>query len=207
MPAARRESGALVYEGIPQMDPQLAARVARYLQSRTATFLDWTADGGLLIKTRFGDTEQVHRRERPGSCARAAHFLRRPDLLGARGQGRQRGCVFSKDHDGDENYQLYYSAPNGTVRQLTDGAFIHGSAVWAHDGKRVAFYGNDRDTLSYDIYVVDVTGTAAPQLLVGGHQDTWYPLDWSLDDSKLLVWKFISRTKATCTPLTPPPGR
>ncbi len=81
---------------------------------------------------------------------------------------------------------------NGSIRQLTEGAFIHGSAVWAHDGKRVAFYGNDRDTLSYDVYVADVTGTAAPALLVGGHQDIWYPLDWSFDDSKLLVWKFTS---------------
>jgi dipeptidyl aminopeptidase/acylaminoacyl peptidase len=102
------------------------------------------------------------------------------------------GFVFLKDHAGDENAQLYYQGANGIARALTKGNFIHGSAVWAHDGKRVAFYGNDRDSLSYDVYVVDVTSAAAPQLVVGGHDDTWYPLDWSADDSKLLVWKYVS---------------
>ena len=82
------------------------------------------------------------------------------------------------------------------MRQLTSGDFIHGSPVWAHDGKRVAFYGNDRDTLSYDVYVADVTSSAAPQLLVGGKQDTWYPLDWSADDAKLLVWRYLSANES-----------
>jgi len=42
------------------------------------------------------------------------------------------------------------------------------------------------------VYVADVTTGAAPQLLVGGRLDTWYPLDWSADDSKLLVWRYVS---------------
>ena len=191
VPTAHRERGALVFEGIPPTDPALQQRLSPYLQSRSATFLDWTADGGLLIKTRFGDTEQVHQVAGPGGARYQRTFY--PDPISwARAAKQGGGFVFSKDQAGDENYQLYYGAANGTVRQLTDGAFIHGSAVWAHDGKRLAFYGNDRDTLSYDVYVVDASGTAAPQLLVGGHQDTWYPLDWSFDDSKLLVWKFVS---------------
>jgi dipeptidyl aminopeptidase/acylaminoacyl peptidase len=37
-----------------------------------------------------------------------------------------------------------------------------------------------------------VTTGAAPRLLVGGRLDTWYPLDWSADDSKLLVWRYVS---------------
>ena len=49
---------------------------------------------------------------------------------------------------------------DGNVRQLTKGKFLHGSPVWAHDGKRVAFYGNERDGMSYDIYVADVSSAA-----------------------------------------------
>ena len=52
-------------DGVPLPDPQLEARLAHYLQSRGATFLDWMADGSLLISTRFGETEQVHRVEAP----------------------------------------------------------------------------------------------------------------------------------------------
>ena len=114
--------------------------------------------------------------------------------------------MFWSDKGGDDNFQMYYLSANGQTRQLTSGDFIHGSLVWAHDGKRVAFYGNDRDTLSYDVYVADVTSGGAPQLLIGGKQDTWYPLDWSADDSKLLVWRYLSATaELTSTlPMSPP---
>ena len=184
-----------MFDGIPPPDPALAARLARYQQSRGATFLDWMADGSMLIETRFGDTVQVHRVAAPLGMREQLTFYDDP-IEWARAARSGNGFVFLKDQGGDENTQVYYQSGTGPARALTSGAFIHGSPVWAHDGKRVAFYGNDRDGLSYDIYVADVTGTLAPQLLVGGRQDTWYPLDWSADDSKLLVWRYLSSSES-----------
>jgi len=190
-----RERGNLVFDGIPPADPALAARLARYQQSRGATFLDWLADGSLLVSTRFGDTEQVHRVSAPLGMREQLTFYSDP-IEWARGAKSGKGFAFLKDHAGDDNAQVYYHPGVGEPRQLTQGNFIHGSLVWAHDGKRVAFYGNERDSLSYDVYVADVTSGGAPQLLVGGHQDTWYPLDWSPDDSKLLVWRYLSSSES-----------
>jgi dipeptidyl aminopeptidase/acylaminoacyl peptidase len=189
--AQHRERGTLVFENIPLPDTALMARLGRYQQSREATFLDWLADGGMLISTRFGDTEQLHRVAAPLGMREQLTFYQDP-IEWARAPRTGSGFVFLKDQAGDENAQVYYQSGSGSVRQLTSGNFIHGSPVWAHDGRRVAFYGNDRDSLSYDVYVADVTTGAAPQLLVGGRQDTWYPLDWSADDSKLLVWRYVS---------------
>jgi dipeptidyl aminopeptidase/acylaminoacyl peptidase len=186
-----REEGHLVFDGVPPPDPALAARLARYQQSRGATFLDWMADGSLLIETRFGDTEQVHRVSAPLGMREQLTFNADP-IEWARAARSGTGFVFLMDHQGDDNAQVYYQSGTGAVRQLTQGSFIHGSAVWAHDGKQVAFYGNDRDSLSYDVYVADISSAAAPRLVVGGREDTWYPLDWSADDSKLLVWKYLS---------------
>jgi dipeptidyl aminopeptidase/acylaminoacyl peptidase len=191
----RYESGTLVFDGVPPPDPQLAARLERYQQSRGATFLDWMADGTMLISTRFGETEQVHGVAAPLGEREQLTFYPDP-IEWARAAKSGGAFVFLKDQEGDENAQVYYRADTGSVRQLTSGNFIHGSTVWAHDGKRVAFYGNDRDSLSYDVYVADVTSGAAPQLTVGGGDDTWYPLDWSADDSKLLVWKYLSMTES-----------
>ena len=186
-----RERGTLVFENTPLPDTALMARLERYQQSREATFLDWLADGGMLVATRFGDTEQLHRVAAPLGMREQLTFYQDP-IEWARAPRTGSGFVFLKDQGGDENAQVYYQSGSGSVRQLTSGNFIHGSPVWAHDGRRVAFYGNDRDSLSYDVYVADVTTGAAPQLLVGGRQDTWYPLDWSADDSKLLVWRYVS---------------
>jgi dipeptidyl aminopeptidase/acylaminoacyl peptidase len=186
-----RERGTLVFENTPLPDTALMARLERYQQSREATFLDWLADGSMLIATRFGDTEQLHRVAAPLGMREQLTFYQDP-IEWARAPRTGSGFVFLKGQGGDENAQVYYQSGSGSVRQLTRGNFIHGSPVWAHDGRRVAFYGNDRDSLSYDVYVADVTTGAAPQLLVGGRQDTWYPLDWSADDSKLLVWRYVS---------------
>ena len=190
-PQQRRESGGLVFDGVPPPDGQLAAQLARYQQSRGATFLDWLPDGSMLISTRFGETEQVHRVAAPLATREQLTFYGDP-ITWARAAKAGAGFVFLKDEGGNENAQVFYQPGAGPVRQLTSGNFIHGSAAWAHDGKRVAFYGNDRDSLSYDVYVADVTSNAAPRLLVGGSVDTWYPLDWSADDATLLVWKYLS---------------
>src|SRR3984893_2140501 len=189
--AQRREQGNLVFDGVPPPPAGLAAVLARYQQSRGATFLDWMADGSMLIQTRFGDTEQVHRVAAPLAMREQLTFYDDP-IEWARAARSGTGFVFLKDQGGDDNAQVYYQSAAGSVRALTKGSFIHGSAVWAHDGKRIAFYGNDRDSVSYDVYVAEVSSGAAPQLLVGGRQDTWYPLDWSADDSKLLVWRYVS---------------
>src|SRR5258708_25083071 len=186
-----RERGTLVFENTPLPDAALMGRLERYQQSREATFLDWLADGSLLIAARFGDTEQLHRVAAPLGMREQLTFYQDP-IEWARAPRTGSGFVFLKDQAGDENAQVYYQSGSGSARALTHGNFIHGSPVWAHDGRRVAFYGNDRDPLSYDIYVADATSGAPPQLLVGGHEDTWYPLDWSADGATLLVWKYRS---------------
>jgi hypothetical protein len=50
---SHQERGNLVFEGIPPLDTAMAARLERYQQSRQATFLDWQADGSMLVATRF----------------------------------------------------------------------------------------------------------------------------------------------------------
>ena len=189
-----QERGNLVLEGIPAPDPALAERLERYLHARQASFLDWLPDGGMLIATRFGDTEQIHRltsalgmREQLTFYAEPVSGARAPQTAGTE------GFAFLKDQGGDENAQVYYyHLPEHSIRLLTNGKSLHGSVVWSHDGKRIAFYGNDRDGVSFDIYVADIAGGAAPRLVAGGAADTWYPLDWSIDDQKLLLWKYYS---------------
>lgn len=191
------ERGNLIFEGIPRPDPQIAARLDRYQQSRSAAFLDWVPDGGMLITTRFGDVEQVHRIAAPLGMREQLTYSADPITVArASPTGPATRFVFLKDEGGDENSQLYYYSGPGNVRQLTQGKFIHGNPLWSHDGQHVAFYGNDRDGASYDIYLADIDAAAttppAPRLIVGGQEDTWYPLDWSLDDRKLLLWKYLS---------------
>src|SRR5258708_26525486 len=58
----------LVVEGIPTIPAALAEELSRY-QTRSATLLDWHPSGReMLIRTRFGDTAQVHLVKSPGGA-------------------------------------------------------------------------------------------------------------------------------------------
>ena len=191
----RRESGNLILEGIPQRDAVLADKLARYTNGRNARFLTWLPDGAMLVATRFADADQIHRVAAPLGSREQLTFYADP-IGGAEAPGVAHpdgGFVFLKDKGGDENDQLYYyRSTDKSTRLLTDGKSKNGTPVWSRDGKKVAFYSNARDGRNYDIYIVDVDSNTAPRLAIAGQEDAWYVLDWSADDTKLLLWKYVS---------------
>jgi len=184
-----RVDGTLVFDGIPPLDGSLASRAASYEEWRQATFLDWLPDGSMLVATRFGMDEQVHRLAAPLGMRQQLTFGD-GSVLEARAPRSGAGFVFVSQTGGYP--QLFdYSGP-GAARQLTQGNYQHGAPVWAHDGKRVAFYGTDRTGVNEDIYVVDIAAATHPRLVVAGATGSWRPLDWSQDDSKLLLLNTVS---------------
>jgi dipeptidyl aminopeptidase/acylaminoacyl peptidase len=188
-----RIDGTLVYDGIPPLDTSLASQVRRYEEWRQATFLDWLPDGSMLIATRFGADSQVHRVASPLGMREQLTFGD-GSVVEARAPRSGAGFVFVRQ-TGAYAQLFDYSGP-GAARQLTEGNYLHGSPVWSHDGKRVAFYGTDRTGVNDDIYVVDVTTGARPHLTVAGSTGAWRPLDWSQDDSKLLLLNTVSPQKS-----------
>src|ERR1044071_1013921 len=101
----RRESGNLVLEGVPVPDPVMSERLGRYLNGRNAKFLDWQPDGALLVATRFGDVDQVHRVVTPLGDREELTFFPEPITVAA---ANTNGFAFLKDKGGDENWQVYY---------------------------------------------------------------------------------------------------
>ena len=76
---------------------------------------------------------------------------------------------------------------------LTAGQGQNGGLVWSHDGKRVAYHSTARDGVSYDLMIAEPANTfAAPRLVFNGFQKSWSVLDWSPDDTKLLINNFVS---------------
>jgi dipeptidyl aminopeptidase/acylaminoacyl peptidase len=188
------ERGDLVLEGVGPVDLGLAARLAPYTESREATFLDWLPDGSMLVSTRFADTAQIHRVAAPLGTREQLTYYDDPVTAAAAPRAAGAGFAFLKDRGGDENAQVYYySLADRSARLLTSGAARHGGLVWSKDGKHLAFYGNERDGASYDIYVDDIgTAGSRPHLVVAGQQGIWVPLDWSADGKTLLVRQSLS---------------
>jgi dipeptidyl aminopeptidase/acylaminoacyl peptidase len=211
---SHRVEGALVFDGIPPVEGALASQVKRYEEWRQAAFLDWLPDGSMLIATRFGRESQVHRLT-SALGMRAQLTFGGGSVTEARAPPTGSGFVFERQSAGYP--QLYdYTGP-GRIVELTHGNDLHGSPVWSHDGKHLAFFGTDRNGVSYDIYVVDVAAGTRPRLVVAGGTGTWRPLDWSADDGKLLLLNSLSPQKClldvadvatgALTPVAVPEGR
>ena len=190
---SHRIDGKLVFDGIPPVDAKLSARIRRYEEWRQATFLDWLPDGSVLLATRFGTDEQVHRVVSPLGMREQLTYGDGP-VIEAGAPRRGTGFVFVRQTDGYP--QLFDYAGAGAARQITQGSYMHGSPVWSHDGKRVAFYGTDRTGVNDDIYVVNIAAGTRPQLVVAGSAGSWRPLDWSQDDGKLLLLNTLSPQKS-----------
>ncbi|MEZ5515349.1 MAG: prolyl oligopeptidase family serine peptidase [Steroidobacteraceae bacterium] len=190
----REERGNLILEDIPATDTAQVAALDAYLAGRSATFVDWLPDGSMLVNTRFGDTAQLHRVREPLGARLQLTFGREPvATASAPRTGAAQGFVYLRDRGGDENAQIHYlDLASGASQLVTDGKSRNTAAVWSRDGRRIAYASNARDGVSYDIYIADVPSTIAPRLLMNGMGKTWFVLDWSLDDSKLLVLNYVS---------------
>ncbi len=194
---SRADTGTLILEDTRD-SPTSADILNAYLAARQARPLGWSPKGQLLIVTRFGDVDQLHLVEKPGGERRQITFLAEPIRRAAFSPDPLHAAFFYlADATGDEHAQLYYQRvgePNPKL--LTDGKSANGPALWSNSGRQIAFASTARTGIDSDIDIVDAEAGGLPHLAVTGDPARWYPLDWSPDDSKLLVLKAVSPNEA-----------
>ena len=179
---------------VPAVPAELEERVHAYLSAREARLLGWSPQGALLISTRFGETEQLHLVGAAGGERRQLTFFREPVKAAAFSPDPQHGAfAFLRDTGGDENFQLFLERLDEPgVRRLSDGKSQNVAPVWSNTGRALAFSTTARDGKSLDIDLVEPHTGALPRLLVASDGAAWTPLDWSPDDSEILVLKEVS---------------
>ena len=190
----RVERGNLVMEGVPEIPAELTERLNRYQQVRAAGFAGWLADGTTLISTRFGETAQIHRVEKPMGARTQLTFYPEP-IGGALPHPKKNGFVFSKDSGGNEFFQFYYyDLATGEAALLTDGKSRNTAAVFSHDGSALAFSTTRRNGKDVDIHLVALDGKPSQPVLE--EEGEWTALDFSPDGKTLLVSRSVSITES-----------
>jgi dipeptidyl aminopeptidase/acylaminoacyl peptidase len=185
-------------DGIPEAPPAAAGRLADYLQARSACALGFSPQGQVLIRTRFGDTDQLHVVAQSGGARLQLTFGADPVGWAAFSPDPLHSAfAFLRDQGGDGNFQLYYQrSGDAAARILTDGHAETFSPVWSSSGREIAFSSNARDAAAHDIVVVDPESGALPHLVVSGDGAGWRALDWAADDHLLLVLKTVSSSES-----------
>jgi dipeptidyl aminopeptidase/acylaminoacyl peptidase len=193
------ERGNLTFDNIPEAPAELVDKLDTYLNARQATPLGWSPKGQLLIATRFADVDQLHLVEQAGGARRQLTYLHEPVTEAAFSPDPARNAiVYLADLGGNENAQLYYQRLGEPAKMLTDGKSRNGAPLWSNSGREVAYFTNARDGRHYDINIVDPESGSLPRLAFAGDDSgaEFSVLDWSPDDGKILVRKYLSISEA-----------
>jgi len=196
--ATHTERGNLIFDNIPDASTEFAGRLGGYLAGRQASLLNWSPKGQLLVSTRFGAVPQLHLVEKPGAERLQITFGDEPITVAAFSPDPGRSAyLYVQDVAGSGRTQIYYQHVGEAMpKLLTDGKSLNGAPLWSNAGREIAFFSTARDGVNHDIDIVDPQAGTLPRLAVAGDAGAWYPLDWSPDDSKLLVLKSVSRSDA-----------
>ncbi len=192
--AERIEKGNLVIDGIPEIPEEVSRRIRQYQNTRSASLRGWHPSGeGMVISTRFGETSQLHWVKSPGGARHQLTFFDEPVREVAIVPGAEHPrLIVGLDVGGSENYQLYvYDLDRASLRLLTDGTSRNGGVSVSHAGDRAVFYTTRRNGRDWDLHMIGLEGGAAPEPVLekGG---VWFAGDWSPDDKKLIVARYVS---------------
>ncbi len=189
-------NGNVVLEAVPEVPPAVIEALNRFQNVRSAGFADWSEDGrSIFIRTRFGDTTQLHHVEMPGGARRQITFF--PEPVG--GTQRRPGSgqlQFGMDVGGGEFYQLFLMDPDsGESWMVTDGESRNGSAVWSDDGRWLAFQSTRRNGSSNDVWMMQADHPGQAEMIFEAQDGSWWgPVDFDPSGQRLLIQNYVSVT-------------
>jgi dipeptidyl aminopeptidase/acylaminoacyl peptidase len=188
----------LVVQGIPPIPRALAERVQRYTDFRSASFLGWHPQRReMLIGTRFADAPQVHRVLFPGGARSQLTFF--ADRVAGATYPPTVGDYFTfyKDIGGGEWFQIYrYDESSGDITLLTDGKSRNTGAVFSHRSDLLAYMSTRRTGKDNDLWFVNPRDPKSDHLLLKLEGGGWDTVDWSPDDSQILLSEEVSANES-----------
>jgi dipeptidyl aminopeptidase/acylaminoacyl peptidase len=190
-----RPAENLVAEGIPPIPVALADEVRRYTESRGASFVGWHPRGvELLVATRFGATNQIHAVRSAGGARRQLTFFAEPVNVAEWDPREAAFLLFTRDAGGNEFAQMYrLDVASGDVTLLSDGGRSqNGGWEWSHDRGRIAYTSTRRNGADRDVWVMDPRDPSSDRLVAECAGGGWSVLDWSPDDTRLLLGESLS---------------
>lgn len=198
MAQERKQFGTIVTEDIPAIPDRIVEKMNQYQSVRGASFVDWSPDGsGMLISTRFGETNQFHFVATAGGARKQVTFFREPVSNGRFYPGKEKLLfLFTKDVGGGEFYQLYsFDMKSGSYEMLTDGKSRNGGGLWNDAGTQFVYTSTKRNGRDNDIYLASTDDPKNARLFMEVN-GAWGVLDWSSEGQKMLVGQYISVTES-----------
>lgn len=195
----------LVIQNVPSIPLELVESVKKYTESKPVGGGNWhPVLREMLIGKRSGNVGQVHLLASPlGELKQLTNF---PDPVGGGSWQPKTGdyFVFFKATGGNEISQMYrYDVANGqTTRLTTDDKMRIGGGPWTTAGDRYLYTsvptgaGLTSETIKTEFYTINPMDPTSAKLLASFDGVGWGASDWSPDDKKVLMGKFLSANES-----------
>lgn len=189
----------LITENIPEIPSELANKVKKYSESRSASLVAVNpTKEEIIIATRFGATSQLHLVNQEMGARTQITFFDEPISNASYEPTKGDYLIYSRDIGGNEFGQLYrldLKTRNSTL--LTDGGRSqNGGVVWRKDGKGFYYSSTKRNGGDRDIYYMDPEKPGSGQLVLEVKGGGWQISDISDDNKTLLIQEYISANES-----------
>ncbi len=185
----------LIAENIADIPKELSAQVKKYAEGRGASLAEvHPFKNEIIISTRFGSTNQLHKISMPMGARKQITFFDEP--VGSASYEPIKGeyLIYSKDIGGNEFGQLFkldLKTLQSTL--LTDGGRSqNGGATWKKDGSGFYFSSTKRNGGDRDIYFMNPNDPSATKLILEVKGGGWGISDISNDGKKILISEYVS---------------
>ena len=193
-----RKPAAIETEEVPPVPAELQAKLAQYQNMRAAGFAGWDPAGkGILVRTRFGNSLQLHRVYEPGGRREQITFFDEPVdghfIPGAKDEG----ILLSMGSGGNENNQIYFlDRKNFKTVLLTDGKSRNIIQAIRKDGSQMIIGSNQRNGRDTDLYIADPRKPGSMKMLMEVKNEFWSATDWSKDGRTLALIRTVSANES-----------
>ena len=187
-------NGNLIMEDVPLIPTEIVDSLNRFQNVRSARFAAWQKDGsGLFVRTRFGDVDQLHRVDMPGSARYQLTYDDEPLGTVYKQPGGSQ-LIFTRDAGGSEFTQIFMLDPAaGGAVMLTDGESRNGQVSWDRGGRRIAYQSTRRNGAANDIWLMDPEEPGNAEMILESPDGTWWgPSEFSATGNRLLALNYVS---------------
>jgi len=197
LPAAETDfpkPSAIQTQDVPPVPADFVARLRQYQNTRPAGFAGWSPAGqGILIRTQFANSLQLHRVYEPGGRREQITFFDEPVDGGFIPKASDGAILMEIDKGGSENDQIYLlDRAKFTTTLLTDGKSRHRIDAIRDDGKLMIVGSNQRNGRDTDLFVADPRKLGFQRTLMEVNNEHWSVTDWSKDGKALLLTRYVS---------------
>ncbi|MCE9525907.1 MAG: S9 family peptidase, partial [Planctomycetales bacterium] len=193
-----RKPAAIETEEVPPVPAELQAKLAQYQNMRAAGFAGWDPGGkGILIRTRFGNSLQLHRVYEPGGRREQITFFDEPVDGGFIPGAKDEEMLLSMGSGGNENNQIYFlDRKNFKTVLLTDGKSRNSIQAIRKDGSQMIIGSNQRNGRDTDLYIADPRKPGSMKMLMEVTNEFWSATDWSKDGKELALIRTVSANES-----------